>query len=65
MEIRNYLNQKDRDLDQLSRLAPKVDSNHGALAPGWLFAGFIATQGVMWVALRLDKTGFEASSHDA
>lgn len=35
------------------------------LAPGWLFAGFIATQGVMWVALRLDKTGFEASSHDA
>lgn len=35
------------------------------LAPGWLFAGFIATQGVMWVALRLDKTGFEASGHDA
>jgi len=28
MEIRNYLNQKDRDLDQLSRLAPKIDSNH-------------------------------------
>lgn len=28
MEIRNYLNQRDRDLDQLSRLAPKVDSNH-------------------------------------
>ncbi len=31
------------------------------LAAGWLFAGFIATQGVMWVALRLDKTGFKAS----
>ena len=35
------------------------------LAVGWLFAGFIATQSVMWVALRLDKTGFEASGHDA
>ncbi|MCH8895722.1 MAG: ATP synthase subunit I [Proteobacteria bacterium] len=35
------------------------------LAAGWLFAGFIATQGVMWVALRLDKTGFDASGHDA
>ncbi|MCZ6559789.1 MAG: ATP synthase subunit I [Gammaproteobacteria bacterium] len=34
------------------------------LAAGWLFAGFIATQSVMWVALRLDKTGFEASGHD-
>lgn len=34
------------------------------LAAGWLFAGFIATQSVMWVALRLDKTGFEASGND-
>ncbi len=35
------------------------------LAAGWLFAGFIATQSVMWVALRLDKTGFGVSGHDA